>query len=235
MTDGTAIDSLIARRRELVNQADHTVRLGPQPQSFAVELVRTAIAGGELARAELEQLAARVPRAFRNGFHLAIAEARFDRAVIAELGKAGHGGLRPPDSDPRSSPSTHNTSEYPMDHDLNTKLANYCVTCQARADSRRPRGRGPRTAKTVGTDPTGRPTPRPAATTPGRQVGPAGDACQGGKMLVHDDDLHHQHEHQALIDDAASQYRTVHVPALDLHIDPTGPGPAAGGPRDRPR
>ena len=36
--------------------------------------------------------------------------------------------------------------------------------------------------------------------------------ARGGKMLVHDDDLMHQHEHQALIDDAASQYRTVHVP-----------------------
>ena len=89
VTDGPAVDSLRARRQELVDQAaTQRVASAHNRKTRAVELVRTAIAGGELARAELEQLAARVPRAFPAGFAATVAGARFDRAVIAELGKA---------------------------------------------------------------------------------------------------------------------------------------------------
>ena len=103
-----------------------------------------------------------------------------------------------------------------MDHDLNTKLANYCVTCQARADQSRAAAAEARQAQDrLGTNTTGKTDAEASGhDAEAARWGQRETHARGGKMLVHDDDLHHQHEHQALIDDAASQYRTVHVPVL---------------------
>ena len=69
VTDGPAVDSLKARRQELVDQAaTQRAESGRNRKTRAVGLVKAAIAGGELARAELEQLALRVPRAFPTDF-----------------------------------------------------------------------------------------------------------------------------------------------------------------------
>ena len=101
-----------------------------------------------------------------------------------------------------------------MDHDLNTKLANYCVTCQARADQSRAAAAEARARPKTGWDEYDRQTDAEASghDAEAARWGQRETHARGGKMLVDDDDLHHQHEHQALIDDAASQYRTVHVP-----------------------
>ena len=51
----------------------------------AVELVQAALKGDEEARGEIEALALGSPSAFPAGFGPAIADARFDRAILAEL------------------------------------------------------------------------------------------------------------------------------------------------------
>lgn len=54
-------------------------------QRLAAELVQAASEGQEAARARIEQLTVKQPMAFPDGFAAAIAAARFDQAVLAEL------------------------------------------------------------------------------------------------------------------------------------------------------
>ena len=84
--EGEAVESLEARQREILGELAAIRSLGGRRRrQRAIELMQDALAGSEAARAELGRLAVMVPRAFPTGFAEVVAEARYDRAVIAEL------------------------------------------------------------------------------------------------------------------------------------------------------
>jgi hypothetical protein len=84
--DGPTVESLQARRADLVREAADARSTRTQAiRGRAVSLVKAATAGDEPARAELEVLSRRSPRSFPAGFGDAIANARFDRTIVARL------------------------------------------------------------------------------------------------------------------------------------------------------
>lgn len=89
IAEGPALEDLRAR---LAEATEHLLSARESSTSAhrasAEALVRLATEGDEPARAELEGLTIASPRAFPAGFASAIADARFDRAALAELAQA---------------------------------------------------------------------------------------------------------------------------------------------------
>jgi hypothetical protein len=83
---GPAWDALDAKQTQLRNAAAQQKEDVVKRKARAAEsLLKSALAGTESARAEMEQLCRTVPAAWPAGFADAIADARADRALLAEL------------------------------------------------------------------------------------------------------------------------------------------------------
>ena len=84
-----AADNLRARQAAAAARLEAArVELRQHHQRLAGELVTAACEGAENARARIEALTIACPQAFPDGFAAAIAAARFDQAVLAELAAA---------------------------------------------------------------------------------------------------------------------------------------------------